>query len=225
MKRFTATEKWQKDWFQSLTPGQKCLWNYLCDNCDAAGVWEPNWRLASFVINETFTRESLAIFGERVRAMPDGKIWLTGFCEFQYSQLSRECRRAHAYHSYFGETSSCSMRSVHLLVGAPDNPSDTLWYRVPDRDKEKDKDKEQDHGYRPDCIGATDRPKIGKMPASDSALTLPGQPLCTLPPRSVLTITSYPAAARKMAAPLAEGETRGCSTRGQAAQERQRRRR
>ena len=152
MKRFTATEKWQKDWFQSLSPGQKCLWNYLCDNCDAGGVWEPNWRLASFVINETFTADSLAAFGDRVRVLPDGKIWLTGFCEFQYSHLSRECR-AHIHIIRILEKHGLLHEVSHLVRGHPDNPADTLWHRVADRDKEKDTDKDQetetDSGNRP----------------------------------------------------------------------------
>lgn len=163
MKRFTATEKWQKDWFQSLSPGQKCLWHYLCDNCDAGGVWEPNWRLASFVINETFTAASLAAFGERVRVLPGGKIWLTGFCEFQYSHLSRECR-AHIHIIRILEKHGLLHEVSHLLRGHPDNPADTLWHRVPDRDKETDTDKGQEMEMEMETDSGTRPTRPGVMP-------------------------------------------------------------
>ncbi len=167
MKRFTATEKWQKDWFQSLTPGQKCLWNYLCDNCDAAGVWEPNWRLASFVINETFTAASLAVFGARVRALPGGKIWLTGFCEFQYSHLSRECR-AHTHIIRSLEKHRLLAEVEHLLAGP--EPTEPLWHRVADRDKEKEKEKEKERDTDQDKDPDQDRePERIPPPALDLA--------------------------------------------------------
>lgn len=39
-KRFTETEKWRDPWFRKLSPLQKCLFAYLCDNCNNAGFIE-----------------------------------------------------------------------------------------------------------------------------------------------------------------------------------------
>ena len=39
-KRFTETDKWRDPWFRKLTPLQKCLFVYLCDNCNNAGCVE-----------------------------------------------------------------------------------------------------------------------------------------------------------------------------------------
>jgi hypothetical protein len=39
-KRFTETDKWRDPWFRKLTPLQKCLFVYLCDNCNNAGFVE-----------------------------------------------------------------------------------------------------------------------------------------------------------------------------------------
>lgn len=39
-KRFTETDKWRDPWFRKLTPLQKCLFGYLCDNCNNAGFIE-----------------------------------------------------------------------------------------------------------------------------------------------------------------------------------------
>jgi hypothetical protein len=92
MKRFTATEKWDKEWFMDLSVKHKVLWQFLCDSCDAAGVWEPNWRLASVQIGEKVKTDDLKVFGERVEVLPDGKVLMRGFVSFQYGQLSRDCR-------------------------------------------------------------------------------------------------------------------------------------
>lgn len=44
--RFTETGKWNDGWFLNLKPLEKLLFNYLCDNCNAAGIIEiiiPRW--------------------------------------------------------------------------------------------------------------------------------------------------------------------------------------
>ena len=38
--RFTETEKWKDPWFRKLSPNAKCLWEYMRDNCDCAGILE-----------------------------------------------------------------------------------------------------------------------------------------------------------------------------------------
>lgn len=92
MKRFTATEKWDKEWFRKLPLKHKVLWLYLCDRCDAAGVWEPDFELASFQIGSQVSEDDLALFGDRVEKLSEGKFWLTRFIEFQYQKLSEDCR-------------------------------------------------------------------------------------------------------------------------------------
>lgn len=92
MKRFTATEKWGKEWFQKLTPSQKCFWQFICDNCDNAGVWDSNFGLAGFLIGDVFTVDSLKAFGDRIEHIGGTKYWVVDFIEFQYGELSEECR-------------------------------------------------------------------------------------------------------------------------------------
>ena len=38
-KRFTDTDIWEKEWFMSLKPTEKCLVKYVRDKCDLAGIW------------------------------------------------------------------------------------------------------------------------------------------------------------------------------------------
>lgn len=134
-KRFTATDKWAKEWFQGLSPRLKCLWQYMCDSCDAAGVWEPNFRMATFVIGEPISKEDLSAFGDRIEALPCGKVWIVAFIEFQYGNLSRDTR---AHNPVFASIQKHRLNEIER-VPIP-------FGRVMERDKDKDKDKDKKEG-------------------------------------------------------------------------------
>lgn len=46
--RFSDTGKWSDEWFVDLSPIEKLLFMYLCDNCDIAGFYELSLRKLSF---------------------------------------------------------------------------------------------------------------------------------------------------------------------------------
>lgn len=92
MKRFTDTCKWDKDWFMSLSPKLKCLWQYLCDKCDIAGVWSPNFKLASVHIGDEITTADMDMLGDNVKKLSDGKYLISSFVAFQYGELKPDCR-------------------------------------------------------------------------------------------------------------------------------------
>ena len=46
--RFSDTGKWSDEWFVDLSPNEKLLFMYLCDNCDIAGFYELSLRKMSF---------------------------------------------------------------------------------------------------------------------------------------------------------------------------------
>lgn len=84
MKRFTQTDKWKDPWYRELSPIAKLAFQYLCDNADNAGVWDPDYRLASFCMKaDVDWDEILDGFGSRVVRLQNGKIWLTRFIAFQ----------------------------------------------------------------------------------------------------------------------------------------------
>ena len=92
-KRFTDTDIWSKEWFQQLKPTEKCLWFYLKDKCDNAGVWSINKPLAEFQINSKINWEkALSSFGDRCVIIQENKLLLTGFIDFQYGTLSEGCK-------------------------------------------------------------------------------------------------------------------------------------
>lgn len=85
-KRFTDTDIWEKEWFMSLSPDHKCLVKYVRDKCDLAGVWKPNYTLASYVIGSKVTEEILLGIdeGKQFQKLPDCKILCVDFVRFQY---------------------------------------------------------------------------------------------------------------------------------------------
>jgi hypothetical protein len=88
LKRFTETKKWSDPWFRKLEPRMKCLWCYLLDTCDNAGIISIDWDLASFVIGETVTPDDLAAFDGRLEDIGNGNHWLPKFVRYQYKTLS-----------------------------------------------------------------------------------------------------------------------------------------
>jgi hypothetical protein len=92
MKRFTETLKWQNPWFRKLTPEAKLLWQWLLDHCDAAGVIEPDFELATFQIGVEIDSAVIDELGTRVRQLASGKLLIPAFIGFQYGRISRACR-------------------------------------------------------------------------------------------------------------------------------------
>lgn len=96
-KRFTDTEIWDKEWFMLLKPKHKCLVKYVRDKCDIAGVWHPNWLLATTYIGEKVTQaELLEIDGGKQFLMTDDKkVFCIGFINFQYGDYLNEKSPVH----------------------------------------------------------------------------------------------------------------------------------
>lgn len=151
MKRFTDTAKWAKSWFHDLDPTLKCLWLYICDHADNAGVWEPNWSLASHIIGKKVTEANLSAFGGRVVRLKGGKLWLESFVTFQYGKLSRDCRpHVKIFESLakngilYDETNHTVLVPSDRVSGNLDTLSETSSYPTNGRDKEEEEDKEED---------------------------------------------------------------------------------
>lgn len=85
-KRFTDTSKWDKVWFRKLSPVHKCFWNYVCERCDHAGVWEVDFELASVFIGSPLDEPEIRnIFSKQYKELNGGSRWfITDFLSFQY---------------------------------------------------------------------------------------------------------------------------------------------
>lgn len=139
-KRFTATEKWDKEWFQSLKPKHKCLWQYLCDKCDVAGIWDANFTLATFSIGESVSEADLKVFGDRIIAVQTGKFFLTDFIKFQYGTLSENCK------PHIPILKILKKYQIDLIHDRLPKGIHTL--KEMDKEKEMEKDKEKENGAK-----------------------------------------------------------------------------
>jgi hypothetical protein len=163
MKRFTETNKWGDLWYRKLEPAQKLLWQWLLDNCDHAGVVEPDLELASFQIGIPYHADAMEKLGDRVKKISPSKWLIPKFIDFQYGHLSEDCK---AHGPVFA---SLKKHQIEGYTKAMDS--------LKDKDKEKDKDKTE-HGQQPalpvvsedgfDRFWATYPNKMGKLDARKS---------------------------------------------------------
>lgn len=91
-KRFTDTDIWDKEWFMKLNLKEKLLIKFIFDKCDVAGIWSPNWSLATIYIGEKVSLADTKSFEKRIEILPDNKIFVLDFIEFQYGSLSEACK-------------------------------------------------------------------------------------------------------------------------------------
>jgi len=143
-KRFTETGKWKKKWIRELSPEMKLFWFYLLDNCDHAGIWEVDIKLAAFQIEvELDESEILNTFNRKIVPFKPGKWFVPKFIVYQYGELNKS-NRAHLsvikiltkYGLYKG-LNEVEQGAYKILEGAKDKDKDKELDKVKDKDKDK----------------------------------------------------------------------------------------
>lgn len=83
-KRMTDTGKWDKEWFIDLPIKMKCLWFYILDKCDLAGIWDVNFKGASFHIGQSIREsECLKYLGSQFIIIDEKHWFIIDFIRFQ----------------------------------------------------------------------------------------------------------------------------------------------
>ena len=102
-KRFFETSIWtQNKWFREMPPEGKLFWFYLIGNCDFVGVWEEDFGLASYILGFTVTKEEFyPMLNGQIEIMSDKKIWIVGFCDFQYDTFIDGLSTSRPIQSYY----------------------------------------------------------------------------------------------------------------------------
>lgn len=100
VKRFTDIFKWNQVWFRELTPNGKLLFLFLVDECDSAGVWDIDLRMAEFKTGISISEitdliEELITTNRIQRILTGDKLWLTKFILFQYPKGLKEDYNPH----------------------------------------------------------------------------------------------------------------------------------
>ena len=84
-KRFVDTSLFKRDWFQELPLVYKLFWYYICNECDNAGFWNVNLKMASYILNgvELDGDQILKVFNGKIIKTDDDKWFIPKFIYFQ----------------------------------------------------------------------------------------------------------------------------------------------
>ena len=134
-KRFTDTEKYKKPFYRKLPGAYKLLWDFICHDCDHAGIWHVDKEIAEIYIGRDMEFDldiALKLFNDgekRVEIINDGSKWfIRTFIEFQYGELNPSNR------VHFSILAILKKNKIKPLI----SPLKGAKYK--DKDKDKDKD-------------------------------------------------------------------------------------
>ena len=158
-KRFTDTDLWKTQrWFRKLNPLHKLVFCYIKDQCNHSGFWKidcsdliedlaiEDFDIYDFIesINIEFDKiTGKRINKERVRAVKNNFLWITGFIQFQYEGKDKLV----SWRVGAVRTALLFLQGIDLLDESINKGYITLntplldgWQTVKDKDKDKDKD-------------------------------------------------------------------------------------
>lgn len=156
-KRLTDTEIWSKEWFLRLTLKEKLLVKFLFDNCDCAGIYEPNYMLLSFYFGENITKEDFKNI-KQVTILDNGNFFIEDFISFQYGVSITELNPKFSVHK--GVLKQLQKNSIITVTKGLDNSYNIT---VLNKDKDKDIDKDKDKKIKKDIYCNQDFEKCFKI--------------------------------------------------------------
>jgi len=96
-KRFTDSEKYRKPFLRGLPGAYKLLWDYICNDCNHAGIWLVDFDIAQICVGKDMPvgkDKALRLLNEgedRILELENGKKWfIIPFIAFQYGKLSEK---------------------------------------------------------------------------------------------------------------------------------------
>ena len=136
-KRFTDSEKFKKPFFRKLPGAYKLLWDFICHDCDHAGIWQVDEEIAQIYVGKDMPinlKEAFDLFNQddkRIEVINGGSMWfIRPFIDFQYGELKEENR----VHSSI----------LSILKKYKIKPLVSPLQGCKDKDKDMDKDKVKD---------------------------------------------------------------------------------
>ena len=181
-KRYTETKKWKKKWFRNSPTKLKLFWQFICDDCDHAGIWEVDYDLASIFIGETVTEQEIKehpYFSKNIVEFEPCKYFIPRFIEFQYGQVLNIKNRVHRSVLQILEKNCLIsyLENYNIQILDPSKGQECpiegltqgLTESLKDKDKDKDKykDKEKDpspfHARLEELFNLRYPKKVGKL--------------------------------------------------------------
>lgn len=152
-KRFSDSNKWRDSWFFELSSDYKLLWLYLLDECDHAGIWKKNIKIAAFMIGVSLSeKEILDVMQDRIIILDDKNWFIPKFVDFQYGALNKKNKVHNSVMQLLDKFNISYSEKLSPLEGPIQAPCGNSQapcgnsYGAKDKDKEKDKvmDKDKD---------------------------------------------------------------------------------
>ena len=130
-KRFTDTEKWNDDWYISLSNDYRIVWQWLLDNCNHAGICKRSIKLLNLMCNTDISeKELIDSMGGRV-IVKENNCFIPKFLKFQYANLHSERKVI---------LSVVKELKKHDLIDLIPVSFGNDYLIIKDKDKDKDKD-------------------------------------------------------------------------------------
>lgn len=181
-KRMTDTDKWKKGFFRSLPGAYKLLWQYLCDECDHAGIWEVDREIAQIKIGIDMQIDwdiALELFQTKVLVFAHGEKWfIPSFITFQYKELKGTDRATNSVVTQLKKYNLISddleIIKINYIAPSKGLTSPKLGCKDKDKDKDIEEDKVDKEGLREKKEKKEKQPKEEKiMVAPEVTLTIP----------------------------------------------------
>ena len=139
-KRLSDTEVWKKPWFFDLPDKYKLFWFYILSDCDAAGIWTANFKIAKLYLGEVSPEKTAEILKNQIQILNGGSYWfIIYYIKFQYGYPIKETSPM-----YKKLSELLSQRGL-LLDTLYDTVYDTVsieYLKISNTVKDKDKDKD-----------------------------------------------------------------------------------
>jgi hypothetical protein len=137
-KRFTDTEKWRDEWWQSLSNDYKIVWQYLLDHCDHAGTIKSEFKLMSFMCDVKIEPSQFwKVFRSKVIEIENTDRWLiVNFCKNQYPSGLESNKPA--------VVSAKAILLKYNVLSIIQQSFNNHYTMIKDKDMDKDMDKDED---------------------------------------------------------------------------------
>jgi len=151
-KRLTDTDKYKKPFIRGLPGPYKLLWDYLCHECDHAGIWIIDFEVAQVYLGQDMKvnrEDALRYFNQgetRIIEIDRNRWFIAPFIEFQYGVLNEQNRVHNSVIKVLKKYNLWDGASKGLtspLLGSSKGLASPL---LGSKDKDKDNNKEKKEG-------------------------------------------------------------------------------
>lgn len=140
-KRFIDTELWDKEKFNQASLKLKTLTLFIFCKCDCIGIFKMSPTIINAYIGTKITTKDILSIPMDIVPLEDGSFWLPKFCDFQYGELSENCKPHKKYIKMLSEKGLPTCLSKGYSKGYAKG-MDTLQEK--EEEKEKETEKEED---------------------------------------------------------------------------------